>query len=134
MALTDAQVGGIIKQAGFPIRVLLAGAVVKGDLVGFATGWKRALATTGTAIQGKLVAGEDGAIGDTITCYSECVLSGRITAATPGGAVYGAEGTSNGMYTETAPTTGGDCNKIVGIILSATELHLFPACRPETVA
>ena len=134
MALTDAQVGGVLKMAGNPIRLLLAGAVVKGDLMGFATGWKRALATTGTAIQGKYIAGEDGAIGDTINCYAEVVLSGRITAATPGGAVYGAEGTSNGMYTETAPVTGGDCNKIVGTILSATELHLFPCARADSVA
>jgi len=134
LALTDAQVGGVLKMAGNPIRLLLAGAVVKGDLMGFATGWKRALATTGTAIQGKYIAGEDGAIGDTINCYAEVVLSGRITAATPGGAVYGAEGTSNGMYTETAPVTGGDCNKIVGTILSATELHLFPCARADSVA
>jgi len=134
LALSDAQAGGVLKAAGSPIRLLLAGTVVKGDLIGFATGWKRALATTGTAIQGKYIAGEDGVSGDTINCYSEVVLSGRITGATPGGAVYGAEGTSNGMYTETAPTTGGDCNKIVGTILSATELHLFPCARAETVA
>ena len=134
MALTDAQVGGVLKMASESFRVLLAGAVVKGDLIGFATGWKRALATTGTAIQGKYIAGEDGAIGDTITVYSEAVLSGRITGATPGGAVYGAEGTSNGMYTESAPATGGDCNKIVGYILSATELHLFPCARADSVA
>jgi hypothetical protein len=134
VALTDAQVGGVLREAGFPVRLLLAGAVVKGDLVGFATGWKRALATTGTAIQGKYIAGEDGAIGDTITCYGEAILSGRITGATPGGAVYGAEGALNGQYTESAPVTGGDCNKIVGTILSATQLHLFPCSRAETVA
>ena len=134
MALTDAQVGGVLEMAGESFRVLLAGTVVKGDLMGFATGWKRALATTGTAIQGKYIAGEDGVSGDTITVYSEAVLSGRITGATPGGAVYGAEGAANGQYTESAPATGGDCNKIVGTILSATRIHLFPCARAETVA
>ena len=46
--------------------VTLAGACVRGDILGYDSGWKRALATVGTAIQGRLVALADGAIGDKV--------------------------------------------------------------------
>ena len=134
MAFADAQVGGRVLEGSMPLKITLAGAVVAGDLIGYATGWKRALATTGTAIQARLVAGEDGAIGDVISAYREAVVDGRYSGATAGNPVYGAEGTDNGKATETAPSTGGDCNTIIGIALDATTVLFFPLNRTESVA
>ena len=133
MALTEPTTGRTIDEAEVSIKVTLAEACKRGDLLGYATGWKRALATTGTAIQAKLIAAEDGALGDIITAYAFAKLSGY-SAGTPGAAVYAAEGTSYGCVTETAPTTTGDCNTIIGLILTATEILLFPNNRTPSVA
>jgi hypothetical protein len=101
--------------------VTLAEACKRGDVLGYSAGWKRALATVGTAIKGLVVALADGAIGDVIP-VSQSPIVGGYTGATPGGYVYVAEGTDNGKITQTAPSTAGDiCNRI-GIALSATEV------------
>ena len=134
MAFADAQIGGRVLHGSAPCRITLAGACVAGDLLGYASGWKRALATTGTAIQGRLVAGEDGAIGDVITAYREAVVDSRISGATAGNPIYGAEGTDNGKYTETAPNTTGDCDTILGVALDATTLLLFPLNRADSLS
>jgi hypothetical protein len=133
MALTEATAGRTINDAAMPVRVTLAEACKKGDLLGYSSGWKRALATVGTAIQAKLIAGEDGASGDVITAYSTALVSG-FTGGTPGGALYAAEGTSYGCYTESAPVTTGDCNTIIGLIVSATEVLAWPGNRVESLA
>jgi hypothetical protein len=104
--------------------VTLAEACKRGDVLGYSTGWKRALATVGTAIQGRLVALADGAVGDVIPVSDKPVVGGY-TGATAGGYVYVAEGTDNGKITQTEPTTTGDCNTIIGIALSATEVLFF---------
>ena len=123
MAISDAQSGGLILSSSVPYQITLAGTVVKGDLIGYSSGWKRALATTGTAIQAKCVASQAGKSGDTIVAYfGKCIVGGRYSGGTPGTQIYSAEGTSNGQITETAPSTGGDCNKCIGIQLSATEV------------
>ena len=88
-----------------------------------------------TAIQAKLVAGKSGVSGETITCYLAAKVSGRYSGgAGIGTQVYSAEGTSNGKVTETAPSTTGDCNKLCGIELSATELWLFPGLVTDSLA
>ena len=133
MALTEPTTGRIIKDVSLPVRITLAEACKAGDILGYSSGWKRALATTGTAIQGELVAGEAGAIGDVIVAYREAIISG-FTGGTPGGSVYVAEGTAYGEYTETAPSTTGDCNTIIGVITAATEIALWPGNRAPTVA
>ena len=104
--------------------VTLAEACKRGDVLGYSTGWKLALATVGTAIQGRLVALADGAIGDVIPVSPNPVVSGY-TGATPGGYVYVAESTDSGQITDTAPTTSGDCDTIIGIApVSYTHLTL----------
>ena len=133
MPLTEPTTGRTIDYASQPVKITLAEACKKGDILGYATGWKRALATVGTAIQGKLIAGEAGAIGDVITAYVSAQISG-FTGATPGGSVYVAEGTANGQYTESAPATTGDCNTIIGLILSATEILVFAGNRAESLS
>jgi hypothetical protein len=126
-------VGGVVEMAGSPIKLTLAGAVSKGDGVGYSAGWVRANAATGTAIQVRYVAGADGAIGDVIDCYEVAVVKGRFSGATLNGNVYGSK-TVAGSFTQTAPAVVGDCNKIVGIAVAADRLHLFPQARADSVA
>ena len=113
--------------------VTLAEACVRGDVLGYSSGWKRALATTGTAIQGRLVALADGAVGDVIPVSPNPVVSGYADA-TPGSYIYVAEGTSNGQITQTAPTDAGDCNTIIGVALSATKVLFFLNARADSTA
>ena len=113
--------------------VTLAAACVRGDVLGYSSGWKLALATVGTAIQGRLVALQDGAIGDVIPVSPNPVVSGY-TGATAGNYVYVAEGSDNGEITETAPSDTGDCNTIIGIALSTTEVLFFLNARVDSLA
>jgi len=117
----------------YPPTVTLAGACVRGDVLGYSSGWKRALATVGTAIQGRVVALADGAIGDVIPVSPRAVVDGY-TGATAGNPIYVAEGTSYGCVTETAPSTTGDCNTIVGYALSATVVLFNLTARADSVA
>jgi hypothetical protein len=114
-------------------KVTLAGAVKRGDVIGYSTGWKKALATAGSVIQGRFIALSDGAIGDVIPVSARCVVGGY-SGATAGNPIYVAEGTSNGMVTETAPSTTNDANTIIGIALSATEIYFFLNSRADSLA
>jgi hypothetical protein len=136
MAFADAQSGSVVFNGESPTVIKLAGVVTKGDAVGYSAGWKRALATAASVVQMRLVAGEDGVIGHDIIAYVGHVELGgtRFSGATIGGAVYVAEGTSNGMYTQTAPTTTADSNKIVGYAVAADRLHLFGSMNVDTIA
>ncbi len=133
MAFSDPGKGRIVEQGEGLMRIALAEAVVAGDVLGYSSGWKRALATVGTAIQGRLVAGEEGASGDVITAYRRAVVGGY-AGGTPGGAVYVAEGTDYGKITDTAPSTTNDCNTITGYLVTATEAALEPGSRADSIA
>lgn len=114
-------------------KVTLAEACKRGDILGYSSGWKKALATVGTAIQGRLVALADGAIGDVIP-VSHIAVVGGYTGATAGSPVYVDESTNSGKVTQTAPSTSGDCNTIIGIALSATEVLFFLNSRADSLA
>lgn len=119
---------------GPKFKVTLAGTCIPGDCIGYASGWKRALATTGTAIVTRLIALEGGVSTDVIEVTPIAVISG-FTGGTPGGALYNEEGAGvGGGYTETAPTTTGDVNVIIGRILSATEVLAAPDTKADSVA
>ena len=136
MAFGDAGVGRSILDSGRgtePQTVTLAEACEVGDVLGYSSGWKLALATTGSVIQGRVVALRKGAIGDEVPVSANPVVGGY-TGATPGGYVYVAEGSDSGQITQTAPTTGGDANTIVGIALSATEVMFFLNSRADSTA
>ena len=133
MAFSDPGTGRIIEQGEGLVRITLAEACKAGDILGYSSGWKRALATVGTAIQGRLVAGEDGASSDEITAYRRAVVSGY-AGGTAGSAVYVAEGTDYGKVTETKPTTSGDCDTIIGYVVSATVAALEPGSRADSTA
>jgi hypothetical protein len=113
--------------------VTLAAACKRGDILGYSSGWKLAYATTGSVIQGRLVALADGAIGDVIPVSPRAVVGGY-SDATPGSYVYVNEGTgNNGTVTQTAPTDAGDANTIIGIALSATVIMFFLNSRADSV-
>jgi len=133
MAFSDPGTGRIIEQGEGLIKVTLAEACKAGDILGYSSGWKRALATVGTAIQGRLVAGEDGASGDVITTYRRAVVSGY-SGGTAGNPVYVAEGADNGEITETKPATSGDCDAVIGYMASAAVAALEPGSRADSTA
>ncbi|MFC1908533.1 hypothetical protein ACFLXD_01490 [Chloroflexota bacterium] len=133
MAFSDPGKGRIIEQGEGLVRITLAESCKAGDILGYSSGWKRALATVGTAIQGRVVAGEDGASGDVITAYRRAVVS-DYSGGTAGNAVYVAEGTDYGQITETQPTTSGDCDTIIGYMVSATAAALEPGSRSDSTA
>lgn len=135
MAFADPGQDRVIVDSGvgpYPPTVTLAGTVKRGDVLGYSSGWKRALATAGGVIQGRLIALADGVSGDVIPVSPRAVVSGY-TGATAGNPIYVAEGTSNGQVTETAPTTQADANTIVGVALSATTILFFLNSRADSV-
>ena len=135
MAFADAQAGGLILEGSLPAEITLAGTVVKGDAIGYSTGWKRALATVGSVIQQRAVAAMDGKTGDKIVAYfGKTRIGGRVSGATIGNPVYVAEGTDNGKYTDTAPSTQNDANKVVGYAVAATEIVVDPIGNPDSLA
>ncbi len=69
MAYADSQASGVIDYGENEAEIKLSGTVKVGDAVGWSSGWVRALATTGTAIQMRCVAGKDGASGQKIKAY-----------------------------------------------------------------
>ena len=136
MAFSDPGKGRVIFDSGRgtePGKVTLAEDCKCGDVLGYSSGWKRALATTGSVIQGRLVALVDGKNGEEVPVSSGPVVSGY-SGATPGGYVYVDEGSNNGQVTQTAPSTSGDANTIIGIALSATEVLFFLNSRPDSTA
>ncbi|MBA7633677.1 hypothetical protein ES703_41248 [subsurface metagenome] len=136
MALTDPGVDRGIWRARGPIeKVSLAENCLVGDVLGQNDNneWVRALATTGSVVQGKRVALESGKVGETIDATQNPVVVGY-SGATPESFVYVAEGSDNGKITETKPTDSGDADTAIGIALTASVVVFFLGARPETLA
>jgi len=136
MAFSDPGTGRVILDSGRgtePGKVTLAEDCKCGDVLGYSSGWKRALATTGSVIQGRLVTLADGESGEEVPVSANPVVSGY-SGATPGGYVYVDEGSNNGQITQTAPSTSGDANTIIGIALSATKVLFFLNSRADSTA
>ena len=134
MAFSDPGKGRVILDSGRgtePVKVTLGEDSKCGDVLGYSSGWKRALATTGSVIQGRLVALVDGKSGEEVPVSANPVVGGY-SGATPGGYVYVDEGSNNGQATQTAPSTSGDANTIIGIALSASEVLFFLNSRPDS--
>lgn len=115
-----------------PPDVTLAEACKAGDVLGYSAGWKRALATAGSVIQGKLIALTAGKAGERVKVAKSPTVNGY-TGAAPGSPVYVAEGTDNGKITQTVPTTTADATTVVGIALSDTEVLFFLNSRVDSV-
>ena len=136
MAFSDPGTGRVILDSGRgtePGKVTLAEDCKCGDVLGYSSGWKKALATTGSVIQGRLVALADGKSGEEVPVSASPVIGGY-SGATAGGYVYLAEGTDNGEITQTAPSTSGDANTIIGMALSATDVMFFLNSRADSTA
>ena len=85
MAFTDPGAGRDILDSGRgtqPGEVTLAEASKAGDVLGYSSGWKRALATVGTAIQGRVVALRGGASGEKVGVSANPAIGGY-SGATP---------------------------------------------------
>ncbi len=136
--VTDAQANAVVMPVSDDgiSTVILAGTVTKGDAVGFSSGWKRALATTGGVIQMRCVALENGVAGQrAAVCFGECYIKGgRFTTGTANGALYVAEGTASGQYTQTIPTDTGDATTRVGTMLTVTDAIVTPNYAVDSVA
>lgn len=136
MAFADGQTEATILAARGEAKIVLAGTITKGDAVGYDDGWKRTLATVGTVIPQRCIAGESGVEGQEILAYFEYAILGgdRFTGATAGNPIYVAEGTDNGEYTETPPSDVGDINTIVGYAVEATILAIYPNANNDRLA
>ncbi len=136
MAFSDAQKNGVIDFGEDEADVLLAGTVKLGDAIGWSSGWKRALGTVSNIVAMRCVAGQDGTSGQRITVYfgKTNIGGSRFSGGTPGAALYVAEGTDNGKYTETAPSTTGDSTTKVGYVVSANEATLIPNRNVDSIA
>jgi hypothetical protein len=135
MSFSDPAKGRSVIQSPGPEApyVTVAEAVKEGDILGYSSGWKRALATAASAIQGRLVALKDTASGGKCPVATHCTVTGY-TGATPGSYVYVDEGTNYGQVTQTAPSTTNDANTIIGIALSATDILFFLNSRVDSLA
>jgi len=107
-----------------------------GHVLGYSSGWKLALAATGSVVQGRLIALgvstlDDEELGDTIPATRDAVVGG-FTGLTPGGLVYVSE-TNAGEITQTIPTDSGDATTAIGIALSVTEILFFLNARADSV-
>ena len=73
-----------------------------------------------------------------LTYDSRRVEAGDLFIALKGektdGALYVAEGSSNGMYTQIAPSTAGDATTRVGTMLSTTDAIITPNYAVDSVA
>jgi hypothetical protein len=136
MSFSDPGIGRIVIASGRspePGKVVLAEACKAGDVLGFSTGWKRALAAVGGVIQGRVIALKDGAAADEIPVSPDPVIGGY-SGGTPGNPVYAAEGSDYGKVTETPPSTTNDANKIIGYVLTAATIQFCVMARPDSLA
>ena len=123
MAFADPQKGRSVICGPGPAAsmVTLAGTCVEGDILGYSSGWKRALGTAASVINPQLVALKGGLSGDVIPVALVCVVTGY-TGGTAGGLIYVAEGADSGKVTDTIPTTQSDLVTVIGVLLDATTI------------
>jgi hypothetical protein len=103
----------VIRSGQGPGTVVLAGACVKGDILGYSSGWYQA---DGNAeISAYKIAAQDGAIGDTINTWEKAVIYNSGFGATPAAPVYLSD--TPGKLTQTPSTTNA---QRIGFAVSAT--------------
>jgi hypothetical protein len=113
----------ILENAEIPVQITLGGSAVSykpGDLIGYSSGWVKALATVSSIVNAELIVGQKGVSGDVITCFRRAVLWDRDAPYTAGSKYWLGE-TGNGELggiTATKPSTTGDREQCVGIAVS----------------
>jgi len=139
MALTEPTAGRTIEFGVNKIPVALIRACKAGDVLGVASdnfdylgpAYSAANAhATGIAYVARLVAGEDGAAGDTIIAYTAATTSGYTSGAV-GAKIYMAQtsGTA-GQISETLPTGTLSCADVIGMTVATNRVVLSPFHRP----
>lgn len=104
--------------------------VKAGDVLGYSSGWVKAIASGETVIQGRLVAVAD-APADGQCPVSHVALVEGYSGATAGGYVY-VSTSAAGSVTQTAPSSAGDADTIIGIALTETTILFFLNSRPDS--
>ena len=135
MSFVDSQSGALIVFGENPTPVVLVGACSRGDLIGFGSGWKRALADADNLVQARCVAAEDGVDGQAIIAYfGTTVIDGdRFSGGEVGEPVY-VSATDPGQYTLTEPEGEGQGNKIIGYMITKTRAAVTPNAAPDSTA
>lgn len=140
MALTDS--GGVGRTVEFgvnKIQVVLSRACRAGDVLGVAAdnfddlgpAYSAAAAhSTAVTYVARLVAGEDGAAGDTIIAYTAATVSGYSSAAAFNKVYMAQTSGTAGQISETVPTGTGSCGDIVGMSVATNRVVLSPFHRP----
>ena len=141
MAIDSLRAKRIIVSGVCPCKVKLNRACACGDLLGVAEdnfddlgpqdAAVGAHASTGITYLPRFVAGEDGEANEWITAYPIAVVRGY-TTATLGTRLYAADAATalgtvaTGAAATAAAGTGGFCVSIIGMVISGTDVLLFP--------
>ena len=114
-------------------RVKLAGACLLGDVLGWldGTGWTRALAGGSSVIQGRVVALEEGSIGDFVPVSHAPVLEGY-KGMKEGGDIY-LDPVRAGSITQEKPIGSGEVDTLIGLALTATRVRFFLVTHDDSV-
>lgn len=130
----DWQRRAVIHSGSIPSPIMLVEAVTKGDALGYDNGWKKAWAKSGSVVQFRCVAAEDGRKNQTITAYFGTVLiSKRLAGGRAGRALYVEEGTGKGRYTQTKPTTVGAADTIVGYMVTGALALIHSSLNDDSI-
>ena len=127
MAFTDNTTGGRVITSGFPehaLKVTLTDTCQVGDLIGYASGWKRADMNSSPKVYPEFVAGEKcTASGNEIQCYRYAEIDfGTACTATAGDRVF-ASTTAGGYQATTCADDQGSC---VGVMTHAQRAIISP--------
>jgi hypothetical protein len=127
MAFADNTTGGRVIIAGFPehaLKITLTDTCNAGDLIGYASGWKRADTNSSPKVYPELVAAEKcTASGNEIQCYRCAVIDfGSSCTATAGDRVF-ASNTAGAYEGTTCPNDQGVC---VGVMNSTQQAFVNP--------
>lgn len=109
------------------LTVTLGGSNVSykpGELLGYSSGWVKALATVGSIVDAEFICGGYGKSGDTVPVYRRAIFYDPDAPYTTGAVYYVGE-TGNGEaggITATKPSTTGDLEQKVGIAISTSRV------------
>ncbi len=125
MAFVDNTTGGrVIAQGIDPVKITLTDTCNVGDLIGYASGWKRADMNSSPKVYAELVAGERCSVSGTeIQCYRMAEIDfGSGCTATAGDRVFAS--TTAGGYVGTTCTD--DQGQAVGVMIHAQRAMINP--------